>query len=89
LRKGTGENIPLLNAGSDYFWIEQTGIKNDDELKRHFHTIRDMAWQLVQEFNIARWWFFRNVMAWNPHYDEVRDMAREGTTIIDLGCGFG
>jgi SAM-dependent methyltransferase len=28
-------------------------------------------------------------MAKTSYYDEVRDMARDGATIVDLGCGFG
>jgi hypothetical protein len=81
------ESFPPLDAESHRFWIEQTGLKDEDELKRHFHAIRYTAWQIVQELTIARWWFLRSIMAKIPYYNEVRDMVREGVTIVDLGCG--
>jgi len=81
--------IPAIDAETDWFWIEQTGIKGEDELNRHLHAIRDAAWQVVQEFSIARWWFLRSIITNTSFYSEVIDLARNGATIVYLGCGFG
>jgi SAM-dependent methyltransferase len=83
------ETFPSLSADDEEFWRAQTGIKDEKQLERLFYDIRHEAWQVVQEFSIARWWFLRNIMAANPYYQEVRDLARNGSTIVDLGCGFG
>jgi hypothetical protein len=83
------EIYPPLNAHLHEFWVNETGIKDKEKLKQHFNSIREAAWQIVQEFTIARWWFLRSIMAESPYYHELRELARKGATVIDLGCGLG
>lgn len=68
---------------------ERCGVKTDEELEVRLNQIRREAWQITQEFSIARWWFLRSVLEKNPFYGEIREQARSGATIVDLGCGFG
>lgn len=83
------DSITPLSADEDWFWISETGIKDEAALQNHLHAVRDAAYQVVQEFSIARWWFLKNIMAANPYYHDILAAARQGSTIIDLGCGFG
>jgi hypothetical protein len=81
------DEFPPMSAEDEHFWISQTGIKTHDELQVHLRTIRNQAFQVIQEFTFARWWFLRSIMSMNPYYGIVIEAARNGATIIDLGCG--
>jgi SAM-dependent methyltransferase len=80
---------PPLNADDEEFWLFQTGIKDQEQRDRKLQEVREDAWQVVQEFSLARWWFLRNIMGLSPYYQELRELARDGATIVDLGCGLG
>jgi len=82
------ENIPPLSSDDAQFWLHQTGL-DEAESTEHLHAIREAAYQAVQEFTIARWWFLKNIMAQNPYYNDLLAKIRQGSTIIDVGCGFG
>ena len=82
------ESPPFLNTESQLS-AERCGIKTDEEFQAHLHRIRNEAWQISQEFSVARWWFLKSVLLSNPFYGEIREQMRSGATIVDLGCGLG
>jgi SAM-dependent methyltransferase len=82
------DDYESLNEPTLELWHDALDFK-ESELSRHFHQIRDDAWQIAQEFCIARWWFLRSVLTKNPYYPEILQLAKDGATVVDLGCGFG
>ena len=83
------DNHSPLNADDEEFWCLETGIKDQQQLDQQVQEIREDAWQIVQEFSLARWWFLRNIMGANPYYQQLIKLARGRATIVDLGCGLG
>jgi SAM-dependent methyltransferase len=78
-----------LSLKDELFWRDHTGINDSDELEQRFREVQGATWQIVQELCFARFWFLKNIMAANPHYHELQHAARQGATIVDLGCGLG
>lgn len=78
-----------LSLKDDLFWRDHTGINDSNELEQRFREVQRATWQIVQELCFARFWFLKNIMAANPYYHELQHAARQGATIVDLGCGLG
>jgi SAM-dependent methyltransferase len=70
-------------------WMDRLALTTDSVFNKHLRVIREQAWQEVQEFSIARWWFLRNRLQMNPYHSQIIEAAREGASVADLACGLG
>lgn len=70
------------------FLSSYTGLQGE-ELARHIHTIRDRVWALAPYPCIGRGWFLLPGVSGLSVWPEVVEAARDGKTILDLGCGLG
>jgi SAM-dependent methyltransferase len=80
-----------LTKAAKIFFQDYTGITDDDKLIQHLCNIRDRAWRrpYSQYPYLGRWWFLRSIFALTPYYEGVLAEAKEGASILDIGCGFG
>ncbi|KAF2193338.1 hypothetical protein K469DRAFT_744980 [Zopfia rhizophila CBS 207.26] len=77
-----------LDRTSDFF-VDATG-SNGKELTTLLHSIRDRAWALDAYPCFGRWLFLLPGISGLSWYDDVvLKRAREGATVLDLGCGLG
>ena len=76
----------ITNYGD--FLSSYTGLQGE-ELARHIHAIRDRVWALAPYPCIGRGWFLLLGVSGLSVWPEVVEAARDGKTILDLGCGLG
>lgn len=80
-----------LTETAQSIFKQHTGITDNDELIRHLCDIRNRAWNHPgsQYPYLGRWWFLRSILAKLPQYDSILSQAKEGSSILDIGCGLG
>jgi len=80
-----------LNADEVAFYKAQTGISDEDELKRHIMDVQAEAYQ-VFPYGCIRFFSFTSLkISGLPAYDHVLKLGRErkGAILLDIGCCFG
>ena len=70
------------------FYSSYIGLEGE-ELARHVHTIRDRVWAFAPYPCIGRGWFLLPGVSGLKIWPEVVEAARDGKTVLDLGCGLG
>lgn len=70
------------------FLSSYTGLQGE-ELAQHIHAIRDWVWALAPYPCIGRGWFLLPGVSGLRVWPDVVEAARDGQTILDLGCGLG
>jgi SAM-dependent methyltransferase len=64
-------------------------LADDILLKAHLHQIRLKAWQVTQEYGVARWWFLKSTIGHSPFYQQIAALVRHGASVADVACGMG
>ena len=78
---------PKITEHGD-FYQSYIGLETDD-LINHVHKIRDQVWSFAPYPCIGRGWFLLPGLSGMKEWPEVVQAAKEGKTILDLGCGLG
>lgn len=79
---------PKITEHGD-FYHKYTGIETEKNLIEHVHAIRDQVWAFAPYPCIGRGWFLLPGLSGMKEWPEVVEAAKEGKTILDLGCGLG
>ncbi|TFK45994.1 hypothetical protein OE88DRAFT_1638905 [Heliocybe sulcata] len=80
-----------LDEEEAYFFKTETGITDEDELKRHIISVQKKAFEVHQYPCIRIFEFARLKMARLPAYPHLLELGRErqDAIFLDLGCCFG
>lgn len=70
------------------FYSSYTGLEGE-ELANHVHTIRDRVWAFAPYPCTGRGLFLLPGLSGMKIWPEVVEAAKDGKTILDLGCGLG
>ncbi|OCK74558.1 hypothetical protein K432DRAFT_386739 [Lepidopterella palustris CBS 459.81] len=81
-------SIATKLKASGQLYSSYTGLEGTD-LVRHVQTIRDRAWAIAPYPCIGRGWFLLPGLSGLKIWAEVVETAKEGKTVLDLGCGLG
>ena len=73
---------------SQAFYSSYTGLEGT-ELLNHVQNIRDKAWAIMPYPSIGCGWFLLAGLSVLEIWPEVVEAAKEGKTVLDLGCGLG
>ncbi|KIJ16063.1 hypothetical protein PAXINDRAFT_76139 [Paxillus involutus ATCC 200175] len=73
------------------FLKQQTGITDDDELKKHIFAIQAEAYKVAPYPCIMGFLFIFIVFRWLPAYEDVKKigLTRKGAILLDIGCCVG
>ncbi|EED81259.1 predicted protein [Postia placenta Mad-698-R] len=91
-------NVPVLDAsfyrlsGEELqFFKSQTGIQDEEELKKHIMNIQQEAWEVHPYPCIRGFAFTRLKISRLPAYQQLLILGkeREGAIFLDIGCCFG
>ncbi|EIW83297.1 hypothetical protein CONPUDRAFT_152322 [Coniophora puteana RWD-64-598 SS2] len=85
------ESFYRLTADEASFYKAQTGITDDDELKKHIMAVQAKAYQVFPYSCIRSFGFSVLKVSKLPAYDQVLKLGRErkGAILLDIGCCFG
>ncbi|KAF9466489.1 hypothetical protein BDZ94DRAFT_170819 [Collybia nuda] len=80
-----------LKGGELAFFQEQTGIKDEGELKKHIIAVQEKAYEIHGYRCIRRFGFTQFKISRLPAYQNVLRLGRErpGGILLDIGCCFG
>ncbi|KAE9399597.1 hypothetical protein BT96DRAFT_820362 [Gymnopus androsaceus JB14] len=80
-----------LDEEEKHFFKKETGIQDDDELKKHIITVQNKAFSICPYPCIRIFEFARLKLGRLPAYEQLLKLGREreGAILIDLGCCFG
>jgi len=85
------EKLYYLHPEELAFFQAQTGIKDEDELKRHIMNVQAEALTITPYTCIRAFAFTKLVASRIPAYDQVVKLGKErkGAILLDIGCCFG
>ncbi|KAI0639006.1 hypothetical protein C8Q77DRAFT_24119 [Trametes polyzona] len=85
------EQLYALDGKELLFIKAQTGIEDEDELKRHIISVTKEAYRVIPFPCIRRFSFLKLRLSQLPSYDRLLKMGREheDAILLDLGCCFG
>ncbi|TFK50833.1 hypothetical protein OE88DRAFT_1712763 [Heliocybe sulcata] len=94
----TGITLPVLNADlyslgeeESAFFKSQTGIADDEELKKHILTVQDKAYKVYPYPCIRRFAFTKLKISRHPAYQQFLQLGKtcERGVFLDIGCCVG
>ncbi|GLB41661.1 hypothetical protein LshimejAT787_1002610 [Lyophyllum shimeji] len=85
------EKFYALEGKELAFFQEQTGIKDEAELKQHIISVQTKAYEVFEYRCIRSFGFTRLKISRLPAYQEALKLAqqRPGALFLDIGCCFG